>query len=217
MVLGAVAQRLGRAGGVAGDERERGRADEDRVERRRGRRRGRRTGPGCSCTPCTRRRRRAARRAASASCLTLSPRYSVTNTAWASTSLAAISSTDRDLLRAAASSWFGITHQCTPPLASTRGARMGCEHHEERTDRATMERAPRLAGRTHYPPGGRTSGLRRATGCGWAGDRTGRATRLRKRPARQVRSGRQAVSGRRRLVSTWTPGPIVDDTVILRR
>src|SRR6188472_3356130 len=61
----------------------------------------------------------------------------------------------------------------------------------------------------HYPREW-TNGLRRATDCYvTVGQRTALPDQILVRPVQ--------TSGRRRPVSTCTPGPIVDDTVILRR
>src|SRR6056297_603065 len=82
----------------------------------------------------------------------------------------------------------------TPTRSAHRARRIGCG--------VVLRRyAPRLAGRTHYPRGGDQRSQ--------ASDRFGcDVTML--RPIAAASSH----SGLRRPVSTWTPGPIVDDTVI---
>ena len=148
-----------RAGDVAGDERQGGRADEELARGRRPRPRGRRAGPGCSCTPCARRRLAAMRCARPASCLTVRPRYSVTNTAWAVPSFSVISADRVDLPGRASRPEFIVfvaVSLIRAHLLSLNLALVDRGSHEVRAPRGTasrsaMERAPRLVGRTHYP------------------------------------------------------------------
>ena len=67
-------------------------------------------------------------------------------------------------------------------------------------------------GRAHYPPDGGPEVCGEQPVVSWPDGR------LAGEPPVPARRRTQAVGvGRRRSVSTWTPGPMVDDTVILRR